>query len=589
MCLVVRMRWTNVYEDHYVPAMVERSLDPASYNQFVQIRKKHRPYYKKHRKVSRKSWNHLECGECVRLQSAIDKAKNPECKELFQDKLDAHIAYQAQFRSHYEEQVEKVLNHNRNTDGAKDIIMQIDGSGPSGTKFCPYYPEDILSGENAAYQNLKTSNTFAMVHGWGRIVFQSYPMLESQGSNLVIEIIFRVIRIVMQDRDYSKLRNVYIFLDNAAYNKSHVLIAALCSLVLLGICRKVKVGYLLVSHTHCDNDAEIGTAGNHLCEESLPSFEVFEQQVLKAFRGGGNTKVERIVGVTDFKSMFTDIDRNRNQIKGLSLVHAIRITARPGALPSETGVDVFYKIDFTDRESWFPMPAPRLPGVGNFNAIFHHAEHGAAVSCTNAFGVVERRQRQQWMYEILYGSGKRETFRMACMSLPYELSRESILMRLQNSSRQKQKKTFMAKLRRIRRSIKATLRNRCDEKHWPSHDQFFKSLPRSEHEVHPTYYNALSHLMTHYGGGVVFPPVAASVPCDAQASDYICPITFRNGPVSAAEREKVLTELELHKPLQKRRKKKKGAAETDDSDSDKADVQGRLRDVHPIMMRAIHH
>lgn len=564
-CLVVRKMWREVYDNHYVPSAKERGYDPFSYSKFVEIRKKHRPTLKKHRKVHKKSWNHLECGECVRLQAQIDSARNPECKEIFQTKLDSHLQYQAEFRHNYEHQIEKVLNHNRETDGAKDIIMQIDGSGASGTKFSPYYPEAIIDGDALAFKNLKTSNTFAKVHGWGRIIFQSYPLLESQGTNLVLEIVFRVIRIVMEDNEWKKLRNVYIFLDNANYNKSHVLIAGLCSLVLLGICRKVKVGYLLVSHTHCDNDSEIGTAGNHLCTRPLPSFEVFKAEVEKSFRGGFKTQVLRLVGITDYKAMFSDIDCNPHAINGIMKLHGVRIVARPGASSSETGVDVHYKEDFSRGEGWFPRPASTLPGVGNFDTLFCHPEdpgvHGKPITCLSAYPVEEKRQRQKWVYEIGYSTGTSHTFTAACPSLPYELSRDSILRRMDTSRRQELKKSFLSKLDLVRYNILKTLTNRCDhDRHWPSHSAFFNSLPTRKEDAHPSYYDSLAYLKESFGGHIINPPIRFQLPRERRASDFICPITFKSAPVSAREAMKVLTALGVYKKRKRTTKKEKAAA-----------------------------
>lgn len=125
-CLVIRMRWSKLYENYYLPSCNAKGDVPASYAEFTAYRKKYRPHFKKHRKVQRKSFNHLECGECVRLQALVDKSRIPEEKSMFQMKLDAHLEFQAQFRFNYETQIEKVLQHNRTTDGAKDIIMYVE-------------------------------------------------------------------------------------------------------------------------------------------------------------------------------------------------------------------------------------------------------------------------------------------------------------------------------------------------------------------------------------------------------------------------------------------------------------------------------
>ena len=60
-----------------------------------------------------------------------------------------------------------------------------------------------------------------------------------------------------------------------------------------GICRKVKVGYLLVSHTHCDGDADIGVTATHLCTQSLQTFERFAEEAQRAWKDGSRTIVKR--------------------------------------------------------------------------------------------------------------------------------------------------------------------------------------------------------------------------------------------------------------------------------------------------------
>ena len=72
------------------------------------------------------------------------------------------------------------------------------------------------------------------VHGWGTIVFQTYPDYEEQGANLVVEIVFRAIRIVMRAKGMRRLRNLYLQFDNHSINKNYVLLSALGALTLLG-------------------------------------------------------------------------------------------------------------------------------------------------------------------------------------------------------------------------------------------------------------------------------------------------------------------------------------------------------------------
>ena len=59
--------------------------------------------------------------------------------------------------------------------------------------------------------------------------------MEKQGANLIIECILRSIKVFMKEKKLKTLRNVNVFLDNCSSNKCQIMIAALASLVLLGM------------------------------------------------------------------------------------------------------------------------------------------------------------------------------------------------------------------------------------------------------------------------------------------------------------------------------------------------------------------
>ncbi len=78
------------------------------------------------------------------------------------------------------------------------------------------------------------------------------------------------------------------------------------------------------------------------------------------------------MGVTDYEAMYSDIIKGSSHITGLTSIHGFRIVARPGALSSQTGVDIHYVEDYSGGERWYPMPAGAHPGLCNFDIIFHH-------------------------------------------------------------------------------------------------------------------------------------------------------------------------------------------------------------------------
>lgn len=60
--------------------------------------------------------------------------------------------------------------------------------GTTVTSYCPHFPQDFSSGEPPQHHMLATKSNYAVIHGFGRIVFQSYGMIEMQGTNLVLEV-----------------------------------------------------------------------------------------------------------------------------------------------------------------------------------------------------------------------------------------------------------------------------------------------------------------------------------------------------------------------------------------------------------------
>jgi hypothetical protein len=78
----IRMKWIQLYDLHYLPSMKKcDDMAPVDYTRFCELRAKHRPYYIRHRKVSNKKWNHMECQDCVLLEEKVRRnLKDPELK-----------------------------------------------------------------------------------------------------------------------------------------------------------------------------------------------------------------------------------------------------------------------------------------------------------------------------------------------------------------------------------------------------------------------------------------------------------------------------------------------------------------------------
>lgn len=175
----------------------------------------------------------MGCGECSELKRKIHNASDEASRDMFEKELDAHHLCQNECRQHYYRTRSKVIFRNK----FRDVSMIIDAAGGSGTQHHPHVAQ-AEKGEPQRGEGLKTKATFIKIHYWGTLVLLSYPDLEGQGANLTIECLFRGLKYVYDQRKIAgittKIRNLYVQLDNCSSNKNWALIVACAYLVVLG-------------------------------------------------------------------------------------------------------------------------------------------------------------------------------------------------------------------------------------------------------------------------------------------------------------------------------------------------------------------
>ena len=104
---------------------------------------------------------------------------------------------------------------------------------------------------------LKQKLMCCLVHGnspgSGAYVYLQSPPV-AQGANFVIETIARTLKKMEENRTAAGMRplpkTLYLQLDNASDNKNYTLLEFCSTLVETGKVDKVKIGFLLVGHTH---------------------------------------------------------------------------------------------------------------------------------------------------------------------------------------------------------------------------------------------------------------------------------------------------------------------------------------------------
>lgn len=235
--LFLKKRWSQLYSSDYLPACTLLDIKPVPYSMFCAVRKRLRPHYRRSPKVKEKGWSHVRCQTCEGLEAKIKAEKNPDVKSEIKTDYRAHLAKAGGHRKHYKDTRHKAVRPSRMY---SDMSMILDAAGGLGSTYAPHY---IVSGKGEPDRHLlhKFKSTFSKIHGLGTSIFLTHSSLETEGSNLNLECIYKSIATFMERRRVSDIRNLYIQLDNTNSNKSWTLLAGCAALIALGIVRKVKV------------------------------------------------------------------------------------------------------------------------------------------------------------------------------------------------------------------------------------------------------------------------------------------------------------------------------------------------------------
>jgi len=195
-------------------------------------------------------------------------------------------------------------------------------------------------------------------------------------------------------------------------------IVACALLVKLGICKKVKVNFLEVGHTHEDIDALIGSVVTKLRQLDLRTFEERVEAIKSALNHmetGQVKDVQEIIGMTDFESGLDDIFPK--QLTGMMEIKEFRVSANV-----DGDIIFLYKSNST-IDGWLPKPFEKTEDFAELAKVFKHPDpnQGAPVHCNRYPGSsasdAERGMRQHWFYEIRYAGGAIKTWELKCTGI----------------------------------------------------------------------------------------------------------------------------------------------------------------------------
>ena len=230
-----RLHWSEIYFKLYVP-FCENNSPPVSYPRFCALRKRFRPNYVRDRRTGARGWNHLGCHDCDKFKLFINEAKKTRDLSKLADlnaRYNAHLDEQDVYRRQY-----KVRGIKGQTRAPLYGSAIVDATSSLGASFIPHVGKQV-KGEPERNQLLKMKSTFTRVHGVGTLIVQSFPDLEKQGSNLILECCLEAILVYLKHHKVEFIDTFYIQLDNTSVNKAWTLIAGLAALTLAGIVRKV--------------------------------------------------------------------------------------------------------------------------------------------------------------------------------------------------------------------------------------------------------------------------------------------------------------------------------------------------------------
>jgi hypothetical protein len=245
--------------------------------------------------------------------------------------------------------------------------------------------------------------------------------LEKQGANLTKEALLRGISFAAKERNVDKFRNIYVQIDNTGSNKCGTVIVACALLVALGICKKIKVNYLEVGHTHEDIDALIGSVVVKLRAMNLPTLE----SRIEAIKGALNDAnasikdVQQLMGITDYGK---ELDSFFSYTSGIMAVKEFRITA------NEEGIPFFLYKSNSTIDGWYPRPFERTEDFDKLAEVFVHPDEEQgypieviSVTPGSSSKSGEKGKRQHWFYKLRFAGGDIMTFPLKCIGIPIKL------------------------------------------------------------------------------------------------------------------------------------------------------------------------
>jgi hypothetical protein len=398
----------------------------------------------------------------------------------------------------------------------------------------------------------------------------------------VLETTYRAIYEFLGAHPGRQLDTIYLTYDNVNSNKGYILLCGLCALPLLGVCRKVKITYLITCHTHRDESSPMGVTSKHYGEsnETLLTFRAWSQKLADAIliERNGNpaarmdssvSGVNLLLHFPDYNLIFKELNFNSASLNGISRAHQIRIAGIPGTERCE----IHYKEDVRVN-GYYPRATQPVPACREqWKRLFVHKDGGQQgypekVECQGMDRVAG--QRQSWRYLVQFAGGGKETFVLKGPSLPHSLCRADLLNILKEPLPHfSVKDVDFSNLRKAWNNVQEVIRIHGSAEDLECMSQLYDEFPVSADDVRynrPIENSTLLKLYTQYGGAMRFKSYEMYQPRIA-GCEIVDGITWNGGPLIAAQRDLALADAVANDPVTvsllagvRRRQRKKKAA-----------------------------
>ncbi|WAR29289.1 hypothetical protein MAR_002857 [Mya arenaria] len=311
-CLTKNMLFKS-YEDE----MKQGKIRPVSRSRFHEIWLQQMPNVK-----IRKDPDDLpQCQTCATIQTGLMQLPCKQDREKFLNLRSTHLELQARCRKKYYKHIRKAAK-----DGleGRHLSLIIDGMDQAKTRLPRF---SVYSKADAHLHKMQQHVTGIKVHNTNQTYLMTWTDTLHPDANVTINALVHVLHDI--SKETGRLPEVlYIQMDNSGKdNKNVFIILFMAWLVRRRVFRKVKIGFLMVGHTHEDIDQVFSRVSSHLRRQEVLTLPNLHKEMQDSQHPSPITT--HLEGIFDYKKT---MEGQRGLIEGISVPHHFIIAEDDGCV-----------------------------------------------------------------------------------------------------------------------------------------------------------------------------------------------------------------------------------------------------------------